>query len=101
MGGSGYGGGGYTYRYAVTTRMVPALRWAPMRAILMFQQEVTDKVTRQCPQTTTFLKREESRSGIEPRSFRLPAQRLTARPNRLTLIKKHKTALHFVALPLS
>ena len=27
-----------------------------------------DKVTRQCPQTTTFLKRKESRSGIEPRS---------------------------------
>ena len=25
-----------------------------------------------------------SRSGIEPRSFRLPALRLTARPNRLT-----------------
>ena len=32
-----------------------------------------DKVTRQCPQTTTFLKRRESRSGIEPWSFRLPA----------------------------
>ena len=31
------------------------------------------KVTRQCLQTTTFLKRKESRSGIEPRSFRLPA----------------------------
>ena len=43
-----------------------------------------DKVTGQCPQTTTFLKRKESRSGIEPRSFRLPAYRLTARPNRLT-----------------
>ena len=27
----------------------------------------------QCPQTTTFLKRKESRSGIAPRSFRLPA----------------------------
>ena len=34
---------------------------------------VRDKVTRECPQTTTFLKRKESRSGIEPRSFRLPA----------------------------
>ena len=43
-----------------------------------------DKVTRQCAQTTTFLKKKESRSGIEPRSFRLPAKRLTARPNRLT-----------------
>ena len=36
-----YGGGGrgtlYTYRYNVTTRMIPALRWAAMRAILMFQ----------------------------------------------------------------
>ena len=42
------------------------------------------KDTGQCPQTTTFLKRKESRSGIEPRSVRLPAKRLTARPNRLT-----------------
>ena len=33
----------YTYRYTVTTRMIPALRWATMRAILMFQQEVMDK----------------------------------------------------------
>ena len=32
-----------------------------------------DKVTRECPQTTTPLKRKESRSGIEPRSFRLSA----------------------------
>ena len=43
-----------------------------------------DKVTGQYPQTTTFLKRKESRSGIEPRSFHLPAYRRTARPNRLT-----------------
>ena len=26
----------YTYGYTVTTRMIPALRWAAMRAILMF-----------------------------------------------------------------
>ena len=26
----------YTYRYTVTTIMTPALRWAAMRAILMF-----------------------------------------------------------------
>ena len=34
----GGGGGGrlYTYRYTVTTRMTSALRWAAMRAILMF-----------------------------------------------------------------
>ena len=64
----------YTYRYTVTTRMIPALRWAAMRAILMFRQEVMDKVTGQCPQTTTFLKRKESRSGgFELRPLRLPA----------------------------
>ena len=26
----------YTYRYTVTTRMTPALRWAAMRGILRF-----------------------------------------------------------------
>ena len=41
-GGGGMEGGGkreiiYTYRYTVTTRMIPPLRWAAMRAILMFQ----------------------------------------------------------------
>ena len=30
------GGRLYTYRYTVTTRMTPELRWAAMRAILMF-----------------------------------------------------------------
>ena len=43
----GGGGGGmeegeegdsYTYRYTVTTRMTPALRWAAMKVILMFHQ---------------------------------------------------------------
>ena len=33
-----------------------------------------------------LLKRKESRSGIEPRCFRLPAYRLTARPNRLSSV---------------
>ena len=28
----------YTYHYTVTTRKTPALRWAVMRAILMFYQ---------------------------------------------------------------
>ena len=34
----GGGGGGrlYTYRYTVTSAMTLALRWAVMRAILMF-----------------------------------------------------------------
>ena len=37
-GGMEVGGRGrlYTYRYTVTTRMTPALRWAAMRDILMF-----------------------------------------------------------------
>ena len=40
-GGRGYGGGGrgrlYTYRYAaVPTGMTSALRWAAVRAVLMF-----------------------------------------------------------------
>ena len=35
----------YTYRYTVTTRMIPALRWAAIRAIFMFQWEMMDKVT--------------------------------------------------------
>ena len=34
---------------------------------------VRDKVTRQRPQTTNFLKREESRNRIVPRSFCLRA----------------------------
>ena len=34
---------------------------------------VRDKVTRQCPQTTTFLTRNESRSGIESRLFSIIA----------------------------
>ena len=42
-----------------------------MRAVLMFQREVLDKVTRQCHKPQ-FLKRKESRSGFEPRSFCLP-----------------------------
>ena len=31
----------------------------------------SDGQSQNCPETTTFLKRKESRSGIEPRSFRL------------------------------
>jgi len=43
-----------------------------------------DKVTGQCPQTTTFQKRKpESRGGIEPRPVRLP--RLTTELNALPL----------------
>ena len=81
----GYGGGGrgilYTYRCTVTTRMTAALRWAAMRAILMFH--VRDKVTRQCPQTTPFEEKGE------PKRTRTKVPLLTSlssRPNRLTSV---------------
>ena len=44
---------------------------------------VRDKVTRPCPQTTTSEEKGEPKR-IEPRSVRLPAYRLTVRPNRLS-----------------
>ena len=34
--------------------MIPALRWAEMRAIFNVSLIVRDKVKRQCPQTTTL-----------------------------------------------
>ena len=72
------GGGGrgrlYTYRYTLTTRMIPGLRWAAMRAILMFHncdgQKSQDSVHR--PQ---ILKRKESRSRFEPRFTSLTSYR--------------------------
>ena len=56
------------------------IRWAAMRAILMFHCE--DKVTRQCPQTTAVFEEKG-----EPKRNRAAALllRLTARPNRLSL----------------
>ena len=69
-------GGLYTYRYTVTTRMTSALRWAAVRDILMFHNcdfiIVRDKVTRQCPQTTTF--EEEG----EPKRIRTEVPHLTS-----------------------
>ena len=59
-GNGGVRGGLYTYRYTVTSHF----------NVLLI---VRDKVTRQCSQTTTFLKRKESRSGVGPRPFCLPA----------------------------
>ena len=61
----------YTYRYTVTTRMTSALRWVAMRAILMFHH--CEGQSHKTVSTPQLLKRKESRSGIEPRSFCLPA----------------------------
>jgi len=67
----------YTYRYTVTTRMIPALiKMGSDEShfyVSLVGSDGQSHKTVQCPQTTTFLKRKESRSGIEPRSFRLPA----------------------------
>ena len=63
----GEGGYIYTYRYTVTTRMTPALKWAAMRALI-----VRDKVSRQCPQTTTFEEKGE------PKQIRTEAPLLTS-----------------------
>ena len=76
----------YTYRYTVTTRMT-CIKVGSEESHFNVSLIVRDKVTRLCPQTTTFLKRKESRSGTEPRSFHLPAYCLTARPNQLS--RKH------------
>ena len=48
--------GDFTHRYTVTTRMIPAFRWAAMRALFNVSLAVRDKVTRQkCSQTTQLL----------------------------------------------
>ena len=46
---------------------------------------VRDKVTRPCSQTTTFEEKGEPKR-YRTRSFRLPAYRLTAKPNRLSFV---------------
>ena len=43
-------------------------------------------VTGQCPQTTTFLKRKESRCGIGPRSFRLQVWSVLVKPRLQALV---------------
>ena len=71
--------------------MTPALRWAAMRAILMF---VRDKITRQCPQTTTFKEKGEPK---QIRTEVLLLTSLTVRPNLLTEHRLTET-LPFIVL---
>ena len=60
----------YTYRYTVTTGMTSALKWAAMRAILMFHNcEGQSHKTVSSPQTTTFEEKGEpkrSRTEVPP-----------------------------------
>ena len=57
MGGGGYGGVGrgrlYTYRYTVTTRMT-CIKMGSDESHFNVSLIVRDKVTRLCPQTSTF-----------------------------------------------
>ena len=74
----------YTYRYTVTTRMTCIKMGSDESHSVNVSLIVRDKVTRQCPQTTT------SEEKGEPKRYRtevLPLTslyRLTARPNRLS-----------------
>ena len=65
--------------------MTPILRGAATRAILMFHYLWGQKNKQESVHRPQLLKRKESRSGFKLRSLFLPAYRLTARPNRLTL----------------
>ena len=81
MGGRGYGGAGrgrLYYRYAVTTRMT-CIKMGSEESHFKVSLIVRDKVTRQCPQTTTF---EEKR---EPKRYRTEVLPLTSLPTALPL----------------
>ena len=63
------------YRYTVTTRMTSALRWACIdESHFNVSLIVRDKVTRQCPQTTTFEEKGE------PKRYRTKVLPLTSLP---------------------
>ena len=78
MGGRGYGGGGrgriYTYRYTVTTRMTCIEIGSDESHSINVSLIVRDKVTRQCPQATTFEEKGE------PKRFRTEVLPLTSLP---------------------
>ena len=77
MGRRGYGGGVrrrvYTYRYTVTTRMT-CIKMGSEESHFNVSLIVKDKVTRQCPQTTTF----EAKG--EPKRYRTEVLSLTSLP---------------------
>ena len=85
----------YTYRYTVTNRMTRIKMgrewWEPFSYDVSLT--VRDKITRPCPQTTSF-RRKESRSGIEPWSFRLPASVSKALPLGQTGSRWYQTMRH-------
>jgi len=73
--------GEYIPIYTVTTRMT-CIKMGSDESHFNVSLIVRDKVTtRLCPQTTTFLKKKESRSGMEPRPlcFKPPHKPLAGR----------------------
>ena len=89
MGGRGYGGGGRgrlnTYRYTVTTRMIPSLRRVAMRAILMFHNCEGQSHKTMSTDHNFFEEKgkpKRIRTEVPPLSSLKPY--ITARPNRLT-----------------
>ena len=74
-GGRGYGGGGretvYTYRYTVTTRMT-CIKMGSDESHFKVSLIVKDKVTRQCPQISTFEEKGE------PKRYRTEVLPLTS-----------------------
>ena len=85
MGGRGYGGGGrgklYTYRYTCHHQNDSYIKMGGDENHFNVSSIVRDKVTRPCPQTTTF-----EETGVPKRiQTEVPLlTSLTARPNRLT-----------------
>ena len=76
--------------------MTLVLRWAAIRAILMFSLIVKDKVTRRSSQTTIF------EENGEPKRIRTEVPLLTARPNRLTLFRADdEVELHILGCRLT
>ena len=77
MGRRGYGGGGrgrkYTYRYSVTIRMT-CIKMGSDESHFNVLVLVRDKVTRLCPQTTTFEEKEE------PKRYQTEVLPLTSLP---------------------
>ena len=63
----------YTYRYTVTTRMT-CIKMGSDESHFNVPLIVRDKVTRQCPQTTTFEKKGE------PKRYRTEVLLLTSLP---------------------
>ena len=77
MGRRGYGGVGrgrvYTYRYIVTTRMT-CIKMGSDESHFNVSLIMRDKVTRQCPQTTT------SEAKGEPKRYRAEVLPFTSLP---------------------